>query len=159
MNDDLETLMKELEKFHPARLPSVLERCVMVARAKRLYQEEHPETCPGGDRRSGIRRNRPPRFSAYCAQVMGKSEKAVSYDAQVGNGLSQAAYVLLRSTPIADNQSALMELAALDGAEQLAVAYMIAKEGVASVGDALDMVSTAASEYDQHKPAKGKVCP
>lgn len=94
-----------------------------MARRKELYEEKHPESRNGGDRRSisskQVRTENPPeRFAAATAAAIGKVERVVHLDVSRGTKIGEEALALVTRTPL-DNARYLDTLKRVPKAEQV----------------------------------------
>ena len=135
--DELSARLVEIDENLTRRELTALDRAIFMAERKRIYEELHPETKQGGDRKSKksqdeIKSQDPatcsmfPRFTAATAKATGFSERAVQLLCSLVKSLSPDAIELLRATDLARNQSALLTLAEEEPAEQVALARLIA---------------------------------
>ena len=82
---------------------SPTERSVQMARRKAIYEELHPETAHGGDRKSSRKvgnSNKGARFTVVTAEATGRSERAVQLDAERGEKVIPEVLTLLAETPL-----------------------------------------------------------
>lgn len=136
--DDWKTRMDQLAVFKPVPMPSVLERCVLVARAKKAYFEAFPEA---GQGKSQLKTSRKPKsFFELATQKMGYSRSSVQRDIQIGERLTDMAYSCLLGSPLENNTARLGEIAFLDPMQQGPVSYLLTMGKADTVNDALDQI-------------------
>ncbi|ADZ70086.1 ParB/RepB/Spo0J family partition protein [Polymorphum gilvum] len=110
---------------------TALERCEALAELKRIYEALHPETKHGGDRKSQATKNKAENqepifgFCQNAAQSTGLSLSAVKLAVQIFEGLSRESRERLKGTALAQKQSELKALAALDAGLQKTVLDLI----------------------------------
>jgi len=120
-HDDLRAELAMIdENLCRAELTPV-DRARQTARRKAIYEELHPETQHGGDRKSDqVAKLATRSFSEDQASVTGVSERAVQRDAERGKKIADEALDLIRGTPL-DKGSYLDEIKKLPVSEQLAI--------------------------------------
>lgn len=98
---------------------SAMERAEETARAKRLYEAQHPETKQGGapgkagggkQAKSSEKRS----FVEQTADREGVKKDAVYRDITIAEGLKEPAKAIIRDTPVADRKGDLLVLAKVD---------------------------------------------
>jgi ParB family chromosome partitioning protein len=99
---------------------TVAERSELLAERKRLYEEKHPETKHGGDRKNDEIKTRNPRFdpapSSFTADVAaktGRGRRTVEEEVRIGERLAPDVMEKVKASPIADSKAALKSLADL----------------------------------------------
>lgn len=117
---------------------TALERSNLTAQRKRIYEALNPETKRGGDRRpeQTATRGRLKSFAKDTAEKTGTSERTVRRAARIAEHLDAEAAKTIESTPIADSQRQLEELASLPAEEQRQVAETIASGEAETVAEA-----------------------
>lgn len=145
--DELSARLVEIDENLTRRELTALDRAIFMAERKRIYEELHPETKQGGDRKSKKTQEEIksqdiatcsmfPRFTAATAKATGFSERAVQLLCSLVSSLSPEAIDLLRATDLASNQSALLTLAQEKPADQIALAQLIASGECANLQQA-----------------------
>jgi uncharacterized ParB-like nuclease family protein len=91
------------------------ERALFTKRRKKLYEQLHPETRPGGDRRSASSRkvcDKVERFTADTAARTGRSERSVQMDAARGEAIAEDVLSVVKGTDfdLGNNLDALAKL-------------------------------------------------
>jgi hypothetical protein len=91
------------------------ERALFTKRRKELYEQLHPETRPGGDRRSASSRklcDKVERFTADTAARTGRSERSVQMDAARGEAIAEDVLSVVKGTDfdLGNNLDALAKL-------------------------------------------------
>lgn len=98
------------------------ERAQATARRKTLYEQKHPETKHGGDRKSDQVANSATRsFADETAAISGQSARTVRQDAERGEKVYEGAFSLIKNTPL-DTGTFLDKLKKLTPSEQMVVA-------------------------------------
>lgn len=105
---------------------TALDRAVFLAERKRVYEELHPETAHGGDRKRKPKSLEDQvanlatwsRYSKDAAAKTGLSERAIQRAVEMVSKLSPAIIDDLRRSTIADNQSQLIAFSDLPEGEQ-----------------------------------------
>lgn len=123
---------------------SEIDRALSLAERKRIYEALHPETAHGKARKpkkndvKGKVANLATfaSFSKDAANRTGLSDRTVRRAVELAAALSPEAITLIRGTKLADNQSQLKALAALDPADQVTVAGLIATNAASNVAKA-----------------------
>lgn len=97
---------------------SPAERAQQTARRKAIYEELHPETKNGGDKRSTSSQSlraesEAERFTLDAAKAIGRSERAVQLDVERGEKVCDEAMALVRHTAL-DTGSYLDKLKKVD---------------------------------------------
>lgn len=99
---------------------SVIDRAVFVERYRELYEEQHGKVGRGGDRKSKgqVGALIDGGFAAHVADRLGVSERTAKRLQELARRLSPELRVVLRHSPLADNQSALLKLSKMEPAMQ-----------------------------------------
>jgi ParB family transcriptional regulator, chromosome partitioning protein len=103
---------------------TVLERGEGLARRKVLYEQVHPETRQGqqGHRGSGdgeyISESEIISFSDDAAEKIGASKRTIQQEIQIATNLAPEVKEQIRGTELADNKTALLNLARMEPVEQ-----------------------------------------
>ncbi|WP_425063226.1 ParB N-terminal domain-containing protein [Pyruvatibacter mobilis] len=118
-----------------------LDRAVSLAERKVVYEQLHPETKHGGDRKSGIKSQflRLDRFSKETQEKTRLSERSIQRAIEIAKRLSPHTRTTLAHMPMPIKEGELYKLSRLSERDQHKV--MDAYEAGASVGDALQRVS------------------
>lgn len=102
---------------------SALDRCLYLQAFKNAYEEEHPETRHGGDRKSEALVNKEENQGAIFAfwsavkeavKRTGLSKRSVELAIQIANGLSAATIERVRGTAIENRQTDLLALSQVE---------------------------------------------
>lgn len=136
--DEDQARLVEIDENLMRRELNALDRAIFLLERKEVHERLHPETRHGGDRRaikSQSLRLDPKRFTAEVADKIGLSERAVQTAIQLATNLDREAAKLLRGTPMANNQNALMKLATEPAAKQRTLALQV-RDGGARTLDA-----------------------
>jgi ParB family chromosome partitioning protein len=131
---DQEARLEEIDENLIRAELTALDRAVFLAERKRVYEELHPETGHGGDRKRKPKTVEDQvanlatwsRYSKDAAAKTGLSERAVQRAVELVSKLAPAVIDELRRSPIADNQAQLLALADLPEAEQKTCAGALA---------------------------------
>ena len=93
---------------------SVLQKAEMLARKKEIYEKEHPETRPGGDRNSNRQGGdmKVPRFTKQITGATSMSERTAQRLTQIFK-MDAGVRTQLHGTWIADNQMVLLAISGL----------------------------------------------
>lgn len=117
---DAEARLAEIDENLMRRDLDALDRAMFLAERKRVWEELHPETAHGGDRKSlGGRKKiksqtfRLDRFTAEAAKKCGLSERSIQIACQIAAELGPELIMRLRGTALAGNQAALLLLTRL----------------------------------------------
>jgi ParB family chromosome partitioning protein len=116
---------------------NALDRAIFLAERKRVWEQMHPETKHGGDRKSrqsgegqdksqSLRLDPQRRFSAEAAEKAGLSERTVQAAVALVEALAPEAIALVRGTPVADNAAQLKSLASEKPEDQVRMARAVA---------------------------------
>jgi ParB family chromosome partitioning protein len=97
---------------------TIMERSEQLARRKEIYEAIHPETKMGGDRRSQVFNKVSKRndfaldsFAMDAAAKTNVSPRTVQQEVQIANRIEPEVRELFRSTPVADDKTALLNIA------------------------------------------------
>ncbi len=133
---ELEARMAEIDENLIRHELTPLDRAIFLSQRKSVYEEMHPETAHGGDRKSKKsndeiksptwRLDLPARFTAEASERVGLSERTIQRALTLINKLSPAAIEAMRGTMLERNQGALLALAEEKPGDQLALAKLIA---------------------------------
>jgi ParB family chromosome partitioning protein len=85
--DDLHAELAEIDENLIRRNLTPSQEAEAIARRKAIYEELHPETTHGGDRKSDQVANSATRFTSNTAKATGKSERAIQVAAARGAAL------------------------------------------------------------------------
>lgn len=126
---------------------NALERTIFVGRLADIFEREHPEAKNGGDRKSKKWREKNQfanianwsSFSREAARRTGLGWRSIYNARELSAGLSPEAVALIRGTKVAENQSQLQALAALDAKQQRQAALRIRGGAASSVAKACVM--------------------
>jgi|694.fasta_scaffold02092_12 ParB/RepB/Spo0J family partition protein len=114
--EDTEARLAEIDENLMRGELTPAERALHVAERKRLYEEMHPETKNGGDRKSSkissqtLRSDQIDRFTADTARKTGTSERKVQLDAARGNKIKNLDKVIGTSLDKGEELDALARL-------------------------------------------------
>lgn len=116
---------------------SVLDRAYFVETYRDVWESKHGQIQRGGDQRVNLtlclvdtlQEEASRGFASVCAERLGVSESAIKRSARISQNLTPAVRKAVQGTQIADNQSALLKLAALEPKEQKKVAIALEKTG------------------------------
>lgn len=119
--DDRQAKVVEIDENLMRRELSALDRAVFLAERKRLWEEAHPETKRGGDRKSLKARGKNQTenisvwssFSKDVAERTGLTERTIRGATALAADLGPELIARLRLSPIADNAAQLKALARL----------------------------------------------
>ena len=121
---------------------TALERAEFLAERKRIYEALYPEAANGKAKKPKTEKGKVAnmatfaRFSKDAAKSTGLGERTVQRACELAASLSPEAVALIRGTKLADNQAQLQALAALDPADQVTVAGLIAAHAAPNVAKA-----------------------
>ena len=87
-DDDLHAELAMIDENLCRAELSPAERALAISRRKAIYEELHPSTKHGGDRKSDQVAKSATRFSAETAEATGRSERTVQLDAQRGTDIA-----------------------------------------------------------------------
>ena len=123
---DVDARIAEIDENLTRLELTVLERQEQLMERKQLYEEKHPKTKHGGDRRPSpqLEDLKPERFTKDVSKRIGRSEQAVQRDIQIAKGIVPEVRDQLRETRFANNQSELLSLSRLPEEQQRQVATM-----------------------------------
>lgn len=134
-----EARLVEIDENLMRRELSALDRAIFLAERKAVYDLLHPETAKPG-RRSKELGTRCPQFgrtfTKEVAARLGIDRKTVDRALSLVKNLAPEARDALRLTGLADNQSELLKLAALEPERQVEAAKLLATGTAAKVKDA-----------------------
>ena len=137
---DLKGELAELEENSCRADLNVLEKAENLLRRKEIYEELHPQTRQGGSRQAEQGNNEDAkalRFTEAETKKTGESERTIQRLIQIAKEVSKEARDIIRTTPIADSQKELLELAKLSETQQVQVTTEINKGNAATVDEAL----------------------
>jgi len=124
-----EARLVEIDENLMRRELSALDRAIFLAERKAVYDLLHPETTKPGRRKKELSqtlRQFGERFSKNTAKRLGMSERAVQLCLELVKSLAPEARDALRLSALADNQSELLKLAALEPEKQVEAARLLA---------------------------------
>lgn len=133
---------------------SKLERAQFLARFKAIFQDLHPETRAGGDRKTAERiKSQTLRFDQVIAARSPWAERTIQISAEIGELLSAEAVSFLRGTPFEDKQKDLEAISKLSPKTQVAVVKLLTagKDAAPSVAAALEIVEGRTAVADDGK--------
>lgn len=131
-----------------------LERAEMVLARQRIYARRWPDRVSGAPEAAQAKRGRPPKkseilsdflagmpatmgFAADTAAEIGVTDRTIRHALEIVRGLPADLRAQLHGTPVAKNEGALRQLAAIgDKDEQAAVAAVLIKGETKNVADA-----------------------
>jgi len=132
---------------------SVLERSDHLARRKEIYEELHPETKAGGDRRSMSAKSKGndfhliPSFSDDTASKIGVTPRTIRQEVQISKRIDPEVKETIRNTPVADSKTDLIRLSKIsDKTQQNKVAEKIVSGQSRNVKDAIKQVTKETHE-------------
>jgi ParB family chromosome partitioning protein len=118
---------------------SALDRAMFVMSYREIWEAKYGKVRPGN--RANIAQlmedEAASGFSKHVADRLGLSRRSVVYAQQIAKTLSPDLRRVLRGTPVADNQSQLLKLAAMEPERQRKIAVAFAEEP--DIGRALDL--------------------
>ena len=151
--DDLRAELAEISENLIRSELTVLEQSEHIGRRKRIYEQLYPHAKPEVQRLRGLKlfQNpsadnltalevsipKVPTFVQDTAQKLGVSERTARRLVQIDSGLLPEVKDQIRHTPIADNESELLNLARLEPREQQSVADVLASGEAKTVKDAV----------------------
>jgi len=104
---------------------SVLERAEHFARRKRLYEAKYPAAVRPKGGRSPKNGETVSPFSQDTADKTGFSRRTIQHEIQIAYGLRDDTKALIRTTTLADQKRQLLDLARVEGQQQVAVATLL----------------------------------
>ena len=151
--DDLRAELAEIDENLIRSELTVLEQSEHIGRRKRVYEQLYPHAKPEVQRLRGLKpfqnpsavnltalevsTPKVPTFVQDAAQKLGVSERTARRLVQIDSGLLPEVKDQIRHTPIADNESELLNLARLEPREQQSVAAVLASGEAKTVKDAV----------------------
>ncbi|ODR93554.1 hypothetical protein AUC70_11875 [Methyloceanibacter stevinii] len=151
---DEERVQEILENVGRREL-SALDRASNLAELKAVYERLYPQTkrgVAGGKARQNAA-NDILSFADSASEKTGLSARQIQRAVQVHNGLTADARSLVRGLPIADNESQLRALAALDKPLQSRVAKLLQQGEAANVAGARAILDGTAKQPSQKTKA------
>jgi ParB family transcriptional regulator, chromosome partitioning protein len=143
---ELEARLAEIDENLIRHELTPLDRAIFLSQRKAVYEEMHPETAHGGDRKSKKSKDEiksptwrldlPARFTAEASERVGLSERTIQRALMLIEKLSPKAIDALRGTALEHNQGALLALAEENSADQVALAKLIASGECANLQQA-----------------------
>ncbi len=127
--DDDEARLVEIDENLMRRELSALDRAIFLAERKAVYDALHPETVKPGRRSKDLAktfRQFGETFSKATATRLGLNKRTIELALALAKSLAPEARELLRLSDVADNQSELIKLAALEPENQVSIAREIA---------------------------------
>ena len=124
-----EARLVEIDENLMRRELSALDRAIFLAELKAVYDVLHPETVkPGRKARESAKTFRQfgETFSKATANRLGLNKRTIELALALAKNLTSEAREALRLSEVADNQSELIKLAALEPEKQVSVAREIA---------------------------------
>ena len=145
---DRERRLDEIVSNVMRRELTKLERAHHLHELKVVYEDLHPETKNGGDRKSQAARNKRENqneifsFCSDAAEKIGLSRRAIEFAVAIWTGLSPNSRDRLHGTWLADHQAGLKLLSAQDHETQAAILDILfaEKPEAATVADALALI-------------------
>lgn len=136
---------------------TTLDRARYLAASKVIYEQDHPGTGHGGDRRGSrdqvAEAGHLIGFHVWASRTYGAAERSIRRDCTIGERLHVAAAEVLAPSEWAEDQSALEKIARLEPSMQLRVAEYLTRDPdpVTTVDEAIRMVlgvpETTPDEY------------
>lgn len=122
-----------------------LDRAANLAELKALYEQLHPSSRNGGDRRSQAakdKRENQNEIFAFCSETakrIGLSRRSIELAVAIWSGLSVESRSRLSGTWLADHQASLQTLSGLDAATQKKVLDLLLSDpaGAETIADAV----------------------
>ncbi|PIE13797.1 MAG: chromosome partitioning protein ParB [Rhodobacterales bacterium] len=135
-----EARLAEIDENLMRRELSALDRAVFLSDRKRVYEELHPETKKGGDRKSDEAKIKTQtlRFDTFTedvAEKVGLSQRTIQDAVALVKNLDPSAIEVLRDSPIASNGAQLKALSKLSADQQRDAAPKLADGTHGSVKD------------------------
>lgn len=127
--DAEEARLVEIDENLMRRELSALDRAIFLAERKAVYDLLHPETVkPGRKAKESAKTFRQfgETFSKATANRLGLNKRTIEIALALAKNLTPEARDALRLSEVADNQSELLKLAALEPEKQVSVAHEIA---------------------------------
>lgn len=163
--DQDEAILIEVEENLFRNDLSALDRAIFVQTYRDVWERKYGKIQRGGDRRPKgqvaplvgnpvnltelLAEEAARGFAAHTADKLGLSVDAIKRAQRIAQSLHPDLRAKLRSTPVADNQSALLKLAKLEPAKQKKAAVALDKTG--DLGEALRIVDHK-TKADQPDP-------
>jgi ParB family chromosome partitioning protein len=132
---DTAARIAEIDENLARRDLNKLDRIIFIAERKALYEDRHPETRHGGDRKVNkfkdaiksqtLQLDRSPRFTKEVSERVGLSERTVQLACDLAKKLDKDALYSLRGTSLEDNQNELIQLSEEEPEHQRALATLI----------------------------------
>ena len=168
--DDLRAELAEIDENLIRSELTVLEQSEHIGRRKRIYEQLYPHAKPEVQRLRGLKpfqnpsavnltalevsTPKVPTFVQDAAQKLGVSERTARRLVQIDSGLLPEVKDQIRRTPIADNESELLNLARLEPREQQSVADVLASGEAKTVKDAVRHIKRR-EIHEAHAAADG----
>lgn len=150
---DLHAELAEIDENLIRSELTVLEQSEHIGRRKRIYEQLYPHAKPEVQRLRGLKpfqnpsavnltalevsTPKVPTFVQDTAQKLGVSERTARRLVQIDSNIPPEVKDQIRHTPIADNESELLNLARLESREQQSVAEVLASGVAKTVKDAV----------------------
>ena len=163
--DDLRAELAEIDENLIRSELTVLEQSEHLGRRKRIYEQLYPHAKSDVQRLRGLKPfhnpsavnltalevsiPKVPTFVQDTAQKLGVSERTARRLVQIDSGLLPKVKDQIRHTPIADNESELLNLARLEPREQQSVAELLASGEAKTVKDAVRHIKRRAMDEAQ----------
>lgn len=131
-----EARLVEIDENLMRRELSALDRAIFLAERKAVYDVLHPETTKPGRRSKELAktfRQFGETFSKTTADRLGLSKRTVEIALSLAKNLAPEARDALRLSDLADNQSELLKLAALEPEKQVEAARLLASGAASKV--------------------------
>lgn len=132
---DIEAQIDEIDENLARHELNALDRAIFLAKRKALYEQMHPATAHGGDRKSRkaqaeiksqtLRLGFSRRFTKDVASRVGLSERTIQLAVNLAEKLDAATIEALRNSPLRHNQRELMALAEIEPERQRNLAALI----------------------------------
>lgn len=127
--DDDEARLVEIDENLMRRELSALDRAIFLAERKTVYDTLYPETAKSGRKSKESAktfRQFGETFTKVTANRLGLNKRTIEIALSLAKNLTPEAREALRLSDVADNQSELIKLAALDPEKQIQVAREVA---------------------------------
>tara|TARA_R110002020_G_scaffold185004_1_gene382470 strand:+ start:4316 stop:5152 length:837 start_codon:yes stop_codon:yes gene_type:complete len=133
-----------------------LDRAANLAELKSLYEDLHPDSRHGGDRRSQASKNKRENQNevfAFCSETaerVGLSRRSIELAISIWNGLSPDSRKRLPGTDLANHQASLKTLSGLDAALQKKVLDLLLSDpaGADDLDEAISIAMGVKAEPD-----------
>jgi len=134
---------------------SALDRAMFVMSYREIWEAKYGKVRPGN--RANIAQlmedEAAAGFSKHIADRLGLSRRSIVYAQQIAKSLAPDLRRTLRGTPVADNQSQLLKLAAMEPARQKKIALAYSEKH--NLGKALALTDDNAKAKEDHSAQDG----